>query len=619
METNKLNQAIQYIKSGNKQSALPLLKEVVQSEPKNELAWLWLYACLDSYEQKKYCLQKAIEINPNNQNSRKTLEKLLEQQNPPILQHAQNKEQPIEIRQSSAVKKQPPVSKQTKKTSSKKFFIAGILGLFLLFCIGLGFIGGNWLVDKYSSLPQNDPDAIVETLSSFPQDVQDTQNFAPSDNNAATPSEFVQPENSQQNPIQPSATPTPPPDVRFSPYYAERIDGVAVEKTNENYETYTEYDTSQGLDTFIVYLKIENHSDKIIVPEMDFPTVVTDEGYEYYSECNMSKEEYRMLIPQTRAIYLHVRCEIPELTTGHKFIFKYKLTSPKEKTFLFDLNSEFISILDTGQITDSIRESFNSQGIQITQSATIEVQQPSNKWAIVDSEVAYPVYIIRNEQQALNIYRGHKNDNNQVYEDENEHVWEDLSFEFPFTPTEASAVNPFMKSYRLGEYQNNQIILRHFGETFTIGDIDILFEAQSDTDINIKINNKFIGGEAAVSLIGLMYLPDDEQTYTCSFYPPRINPAGAYEQTFSVGSMFSGISSDFTCDRFESVVHSFDYTPKLYEEGTLYSHDIYAPTLTFPVGACFLWREITSANSEHAFYSGDNARSGEYIMVCRDR
>jgi len=76
MTTEKLNQAVQLIKAGNKQAALPFLKQVIQSEPNNESAWLWLYSCLDDTSQKKYCLQKVLEINPDNTDARNALEKL---------------------------------------------------------------------------------------------------------------------------------------------------------------------------------------------------------------------------------------------------------------------------------------------------------------------------------------------------------------------------------------------------------------------------------------------------------------------------------------------------------------------------------------------------------------
>ena len=75
MTAQNLSYAIQLIKSGNKKEALPVLKKIVQAEPDNEKAWLWLYSCVESVEQKKYCLQKAIKINPNNQKAHNALSK----------------------------------------------------------------------------------------------------------------------------------------------------------------------------------------------------------------------------------------------------------------------------------------------------------------------------------------------------------------------------------------------------------------------------------------------------------------------------------------------------------------------------------------------------------------
>lgn len=76
MTIDKLSQAVQLIKAGNKVAALPILKEVVQAEPNNENAWLWLYSCVEKVEQKKYCLQQALKINSNNQDAYTALLKL---------------------------------------------------------------------------------------------------------------------------------------------------------------------------------------------------------------------------------------------------------------------------------------------------------------------------------------------------------------------------------------------------------------------------------------------------------------------------------------------------------------------------------------------------------------
>lgn len=84
MNSEKLSYATQLIKSGNKQAALPILREIVQADPNDENAWLWLYSCVDKSEQKKYCLQQVLKINPYNQHAHQALEKLNGQVSNPL-------------------------------------------------------------------------------------------------------------------------------------------------------------------------------------------------------------------------------------------------------------------------------------------------------------------------------------------------------------------------------------------------------------------------------------------------------------------------------------------------------------------------------------------------------
>ena len=74
-EPEKLNQAIALIKSGDQESGRMLLFEVVNSDPENEHAWLWLVSVL-SPDLRTFCLEKALSINPNNVQARQYLEKL---------------------------------------------------------------------------------------------------------------------------------------------------------------------------------------------------------------------------------------------------------------------------------------------------------------------------------------------------------------------------------------------------------------------------------------------------------------------------------------------------------------------------------------------------------------
>jgi hypothetical protein len=76
MASSNINHVIELIKSGNKQAALPILKEILQTNPNDVSAWSWLYNCVDTVVQKKYCLNQILRIHPENQKARDALIKL---------------------------------------------------------------------------------------------------------------------------------------------------------------------------------------------------------------------------------------------------------------------------------------------------------------------------------------------------------------------------------------------------------------------------------------------------------------------------------------------------------------------------------------------------------------
>jgi len=92
MALEKLNLAIAAIKSGDKETGSRLLATILISEPSNEIAWIWLATSEDDIERKKFCLKKALALNPNNYTYIKALIRLelqsqtyLENMPPPYL------------------------------------------------------------------------------------------------------------------------------------------------------------------------------------------------------------------------------------------------------------------------------------------------------------------------------------------------------------------------------------------------------------------------------------------------------------------------------------------------------------------------------------------------------
>jgi hypothetical protein len=74
MSELETNQAIELIKQGNLAEGAKVLSTVLKNEPDNEMAWLWMSACVPDREKKIYCLQKVIQINPFNASAKKGLD-----------------------------------------------------------------------------------------------------------------------------------------------------------------------------------------------------------------------------------------------------------------------------------------------------------------------------------------------------------------------------------------------------------------------------------------------------------------------------------------------------------------------------------------------------------------
>lgn len=72
----KLKVGIDAARSGDKATARSLLREVVNADPENELAWMWLASAVTSIEERRECLREALRINPENTRAREALGRL---------------------------------------------------------------------------------------------------------------------------------------------------------------------------------------------------------------------------------------------------------------------------------------------------------------------------------------------------------------------------------------------------------------------------------------------------------------------------------------------------------------------------------------------------------------
>jgi len=115
MSADKLQQAVALIKSGDKKGGQNLLIDIVNSDPKNETAWLWL-ASVVSQDKRAFCLEKVLSINPNNLQAKQYLQKLKASKQP----------QPNSIPQASVASKKsmPSVTEQPMSSSPQYWTVS---------------------------------------------------------------------------------------------------------------------------------------------------------------------------------------------------------------------------------------------------------------------------------------------------------------------------------------------------------------------------------------------------------------------------------------------------------------------------------------------------------------
>jgi hypothetical protein len=73
---DELKKAVDLIKAGRKKAGGYILADILREDPENERAWLWVTTCVDNDQERRYCLEQVLRINPNNHAAQKAIEKL---------------------------------------------------------------------------------------------------------------------------------------------------------------------------------------------------------------------------------------------------------------------------------------------------------------------------------------------------------------------------------------------------------------------------------------------------------------------------------------------------------------------------------------------------------------
>jgi hypothetical protein len=87
--SERVREAAEYIKAGNKAEGRKILIEVLTEDEKNEAAWLWMSATVDTSDLRRECLEEVLKINPDNKSAQKALARLPKEEPRPAMPETQ--------------------------------------------------------------------------------------------------------------------------------------------------------------------------------------------------------------------------------------------------------------------------------------------------------------------------------------------------------------------------------------------------------------------------------------------------------------------------------------------------------------------------------------------------
>jgi tetratricopeptide (TPR) repeat protein len=160
-ENDNLRAGIAAAKSGDLERARGYLARAVRENPSSEEGWLWLGKCLEDKQQRKYCYEKVLQLNPQNREARNELDRLFP---------AQETETSTPVK--ATLPKTPPVPTPhvEKKTDWKSNpVLVSILGLLLGLCVcGLPifFLIRSGLLSRFN-MPTQPQTLVMPTVTPF--------------------------------------------------------------------------------------------------------------------------------------------------------------------------------------------------------------------------------------------------------------------------------------------------------------------------------------------------------------------------------------------------------------------------------------------------------------------
>ncbi|MCZ7546391.1 MAG: hypothetical protein M5R40_23975 [Anaerolineae bacterium] len=93
-----IKRGIEAAQAGNKKAAKDSFVQALKHDPRNELAWMWMVSVVETEKERRFCLQKILEINPGNARARQALAQMQRTQLPDWLSRPATAEETLKPR-----------------------------------------------------------------------------------------------------------------------------------------------------------------------------------------------------------------------------------------------------------------------------------------------------------------------------------------------------------------------------------------------------------------------------------------------------------------------------------------------------------------------------------------
>ncbi len=195
MSEDILKKAVDLYKSGDRQQAKETLLKLIKNEPRNARAWYGLAVLMDEIDQKCFCLQKVLDIQPGNVKAQDLLEKL----------RKKDEKSPVnDIESKQKLNQSQPIHQQNHPKTRKKTTLSTVQWIILI-TLGVLSIGGVsfaifFIYDQSSQLQ------LIPTISEIPPPSNtEADSFALPDTWTPLPTNTVRPTSTTR----PTSTPSP--------------------------------------------------------------------------------------------------------------------------------------------------------------------------------------------------------------------------------------------------------------------------------------------------------------------------------------------------------------------------------------------------------------------------